>query len=364
MTRFKKARDVDTDEVKPLNLQVDTEPITKAESIAHKIDTDTSMTQSSSNVDIIYAPVDYENAFKPYRIGNFVDVMGLKHELYNHVMYSTQPVLLIGDKGAGKTMTVYDLACDLHDDGILGGLISIQGNFNTSDKHMITYNRLKGLSGETVKGFAVNGICLANHFSEGIHSDNPKLVIMYCDELPNMPTETSIILAPLLDGRRMIQTQDGVTWRLNDNARLVFIASGNPSHYAGVNTLQEALMSRFTGYYIGYPSDDSICKMIDFDKYGVPEDVVNPLLTLCSDIHSMKQKQDVDYVISPRDLAYFAEEYQNRLTKYTPKETADQALAGALEKTILINYQDLTERQLVKTSIEETFGLTMTTKYS
>ena len=78
----------------------------------------------------------------------------------------------------------------------------------------------------------------------------------------------------------------------------------------------------------------------------------------------MKQKQDVDYVISPRDLSYFAQEYSNRMNKYEPKETAEQALAGALEKTILINYQDLQERQLVKTSIEETFGISMQTKYS
>jgi len=359
MTRYKKPKeelDIQTEQA-----ELNNEHIVKAKEIANTIDT---RIEQSSNDDTTYAPVDYENAFIPYRIGNYKDIMGLKHELYNHVMSCDQPVLLIGDKGSGKTMTVHDLARDLYDDGVLGGMISIQGNFNTSDKHMISFNRLKGLSGETVKGFAVNSICLANHFSEGIHAEKPKIVISYTDELPNMPTETSIILAPLLDGRRMIQTQDGKVWRLNDNARLVFIASGNPSHYAGVNTLQEALMSRFTGYYIGYPSDDSICKMIDFDKYGVPEDVVNPLLTLCSDIHSMKQKQDVDYVVSPRDLSYFAQEYHNRINKYEPKETPEQALVGTLEKTILINYQDVTERQLVKTSIEETFGITMQTKYS
>jgi len=359
--RYKNSRSTEpTGVTSKLGNGEDNEHIVKACDIAENLAINTTAT----NDDVTYAPVDYENAFIPYRIGKYEDVMGLKHELYNHAMTSDQPILLIGDKGSGKTMTVHDLARDLYDDGVLGGMISMQGNFNTSDKHMISYNRLKGLSGETVKGFGINVVCLGNHFSEGKYANNPKLVIAYVDELPNMPTETSIILASLLDGRRMIQTQDGHTWRLNDNARVIFIASGNPSHYAGVNTLQEALMSRFTGYYIGYPSDDSICKMIDFDKYGVPEDVVNPLLTLCSDIHSMKQKQDVDYVISPRDLSYFAQEYSNRMNKYEPKETAEQALAGALEKTILINYQDLQERQLVKTSIEETFGISMQTKYS
>jgi len=310
--------------------------------------------------DTIYADVDYANAYKPYRITKeYKDTTGLKLEVYNHILHSDKPLCLIGDKGVGKTALIHDVPVDMYEDGRLGGLITLQGNYNTSDRHMIGYNRLRGMSGEAVKGAVVNAVCLANHFAK-----DGKIVIFYIDELPNIPTEVSIILASLLDGRRMIQTQDGKVWKLEPEARLVVVASGNPSHYAGVNTLQEALLSRFNGYYVGYPSDVSIKQIIDFDSYGIKPEVYEPLLQLCSDIHGMKQKNDLDYVISPRDLIMFCEEYHNRMNVYEPREAEDNALLGSLEKCILFNYQDLTERELVKQSINDTFDIKLDMKFS
>jgi DNA-binding NtrC family response regulator len=102
MTRYKKPKeelDIQTEQA-----ELNNEHIVKAKEIANTIDT---RIEQSSNDDTTYAPVDYENAFIPYRIGNYKDIMGLKHELYNHVMSCDQPVLLIGDKGSGKTMTVH-----------------------------------------------------------------------------------------------------------------------------------------------------------------------------------------------------------------------------------------------------------------
>ena len=310
--------------------------------------------------DTIYADVDYANAYKPYRITKeYKDTTGLKLEVYNHILFSDKPICLIGDKGVGKTALIHDVSVDMYEDGKLGGLITLQGNYNTSDRHMIGFNRLRGMSGEAVKGAVVNAICLANYYAK-----QGKIVIFYIDELPNIPTEVSIILASLLDGRRMIQTQDGKVWKLEPEAKLVVVASGNPSHYAGVNTLQEALLSRFTGFYVGYPSDVSIKQIIDFDSYGITPDVYDPLLQLCADIHGMKQKNDLDYVISPRDLFMFCEEYQNRMNVYEPRESKDLALSGALEKCILFNYQDLAERELVKQSINDTFNIKLDMKFS
>lgn len=328
------------------------------------VDTDKVLLQSELMPQImddnIYAHVDYENAYKPFRITKeYKDTAGLKIEVYNHIMHSDKPLCLIGDKGVGKTALIHDIAVDMYEDGKLGGLITLQGNYNTSDRHMIGFNRLRGLSGESVKGAVVNAICLANH-----HAKDGKLIIFYIDELPNIPTEVSIILASLLDGRRMIQTQDGKIWKLEPNAKLSVIASGNPSHYAGVNTIQEALLSRFTGFYVGYPSENSIKQIIDFKSYGISDEVYDPLLRLCSDIHGMKQKNDLDYVVSPRDLIMFCEDYYNRINLYEPKESPAKALVGALEKCIVFNYQDMTERELVRRSINDTFDISMELKFS
>ena len=78
----------------------------------------------------------------------------------------------------------------------------------------------------------------------------------------------------------------------------------------------------------------------------------------------MKQKNDLDYVISPRDLIMFCEEYHNRMNVYEPREAEDNALLGSLEKCILFNYQDLTERELVKQSINDTFDIKLDMKFS
>lgn len=310
----------------------------------------------SAENESVYASVDYDNDFIPYRITDkYVDVNGLKAEVLSHITHSSEPLMLTGDKGVGKTAVVHEIASELYDSGVLKGLVTMQGNYNTADKHIIGYNRLRGLSGETVKGFAVNLIECANYHA-------PNVVIGLVDELQNMPVEISLIFASLLDGRRMIQTTDGKVWRLNKDARLAFIATGNPSHYQGVNQLQEALLSRFTGFYIPYPSTEHLKQIVDWS--GIPEDpVTTPLLQLCGDIHALKQKGDVEYAISPRDLIQFTNEYRARDQFYKPKGSFIDVLKVALEKTILFKYQDLTERELVKRSINDTFDISMTYKF-
>lgn len=310
---------------------------------------------------IVYASVDYKNNFIPRKIGGeYIDLTGLRAEVMNHILSddSPAPILLIGDKGTGKTQLVHDIAYDLYQRGICGGMNTMQGTYNTSDKHIIGYNRLRGLEGETVKGSAVNAIEGANFVA-----DDGKLWIHYVDEFPNMANEPSLIYAPLLDGRREIQTQDGTVWRLKDNAKLVIIASGNPTHYSGVQTLQEALLSRFVGFHIGQTNEEGLKEIINFKKYGIEESISTPLLQLVIDIHNMRSRSDVDYSISTRDIILFCKDYEARVTKYDTKVTSSQALQQSIEKCILFKFQTKQERDLIKTSVNDTFGISMSTRF-
>ena len=314
------------------------------------------LNEPEANNNTLYAPVDYDNDFIPYKLtDNYIDHNGLRAELLNHINCSPDPILLIGDKGTGKTAVVHDIASDLYEKGLCKGLISMQGSYNTTDKHITGFNRLRGLVGETVKGFAVKMIELANYHA-------PDLVIGFCDEFPNMPADINIQFAPLLDGRRMIQTSDGKMWKLNKDARLSFICTGNPSHYAGVNQLQEALMSRMTGFYIAAPSSEQLQKVVDWG--GFSDELRDCVLQLTQDIHALHMKGDVEYSISPRDLIQFTTEYSNRQNHYVPEQDDKLALCGALEKCILFKFQDTSERELVKRSIEDTFDITLVTSFS
>jgi len=316
------------------------------------------VTQSKAEAenDKVYAPVDYDHDFIPYSMGDYIDVNGLEQEVLNHILHSATPLMLVGEKGNGKTHLATHLARKLYDEGVLGAFVTIQGGQGVGDKQINGFNRLNGLSGETVKGWAVKVIEAANH-----HAKSGKITIGFFDELANCLQESTLGLASLLDGRRMIQTQDGKVWKLDPNARLAIIATGNPSTYAGVNRLQEALLSRFTGFYVKNPTEKELQAVVNWD--GIDESIMNPLLQLTTDVSALRGKQDVEYSISPRDLVQFSDEYRARMNAYTPKQMKETALKGALEKCILFKFQDTTERELIKRSIEDTFGITMTKQF-
>ena len=58
--------------------------------------------------------------------------------------------------------------------------------------------------------------------------------------------ELQKLLNPLLDDRRHI-TANGKQFKLNNDAKLIVIATMNPSTYAGTSPLNEDLRSRFVG---------------------------------------------------------------------------------------------------------------------
>ena len=68
-------------------------------------------------------------------------------------------------------------------------------------------------------------------------------------------------------------------------------------------------------------------------------------------------KNDVDYVISPRDIEQFVSIYRYNITKL--KKTHKSALEDSIRQTILIKYADASERELIRVRCQETFGVTV-----
>ena len=122
-------------------------------------------------------------------------------------------------------------------------------------------------------------------------------------------------------------------------------------------------MSRMVGFNVGYPSADHLKQIIDWT--GVPEaSVRDPLLQLVSDIYLLKTKGDLEYAISPRELNQFVQQYNNRIQNYNPKEDQVKSLMGALETSILYKFQEQTERELVRKSINDTFDIDMRYRFA
>jgi MoxR-like ATPase len=190
-------------------------------------------------------------------------------------------------------------------------------------------------------GVLPTAIEVANHFGRAT---------LYMDEFNALQHEIQKATNSVTDGRRSI-TANGKVFRLNEGVKLSVIATMNPSTYSGVNTLTEDSRSRFIGAIWDYPTNDSLKKIVDWS--GIPvETVVDPMLQLVQNIHNLRTNADVDYSLSPRDIAQFTECY-----RMWTDSTLGKPLVRSLRNTVLSKFSDLAQRELVKKQIAEIFGV-------
>ena len=84
--------------------------------------------------------------------------------------------------------------------------------------------------------------------------------------------------------------------------------------------------------------------------------VGDPLVQLVQDTHSSRVKGDVEYVLSPRDVVQFTDVYR----MWTKKGLAPvDVLKRSVRTCLLVKYGDSTEREFVKTSAQDTFGVNL-----
>ena len=197
----------------------------------------------------------------------------------------------------------------------------------------------------------LNGLFQPGILVQAVEIANKKGVcILHLDEINALEPELQKLLNPLLDDRRCI-TANGKLFKLNDNARLIVIATMNPSTYGGTSPLNEDLRSRFCGQVWEYPKLSHLSKVVNWK--GIPKDEVKrPILQLAQDSFSYRVKGDVEYVLTTRDLNQFTE-----LFRIWSKQalSATKVLQKALEGAIFVKYSDRTERELMEKSARDTF---------
>jgi len=250
------------------------------------------------------------------------------------------PYLIEGDKGLGKTLCVYDV------------------NYETNT-HLVFYACSSGTRvGDLLGRYQVNEN--GSYFDLGILprailcANKFKKACLYLDEINALEPEVQKILNPICDDRRMI-VANNKQFRLNKDSTLIVIASMNPSYYAGVNQLTEDMRSRFIGDVWSYPTSSELRSLVNWTD--IPESTVtDPLLQLVQDTHSSRVKGDVEYVLSPRDVVQFTEVYRMWNKKGLD---AVQTLKRSIHTCLLVKYGDSTEREFVKTSAQDTFGVNL-----
>ena len=288
----------------------------------------------NSKTSSLFEEIDYEQ-YKPFRWTTYIQV---NEELDNVLTLAkemeTPNILIEGDKGTGKTLLAYEAA-------------------NRLDCHIVTYSCSSGTREGDLRGriMNLNGLFQPGILVQAVEiANNNGMCILYLDELNALEPELQKLLNPLLDDRRSINA-NGRMFKLNGNAKLIVIATMNPSTYAGTSPLNEDLRSRFVGQVWDYPKKSHLEKVIDWTHIPTTK-VKNPILQLAQDSFNYKVRGDVEYVLTIRDLNQFTELYRIWLKLGI---SSKRVLSKALEGAIYVKYSDRAERELMIKSAQDTF---------
>ena len=280
-------------------------------------------------------PVDYAQ-YDPANIDvweKYVEINDEKQRLHSAIMSSDYPFMIESEKGQGKTLLVHTI-CKENKVALIEDPVGV----GTKKSDLIGSKEINKDGTYFTLGILPKAIMIANKY---------KHACLYCDEGNNQEHEIQQWWHSICDGRNSV-VANGKRYSLDEGAKLSIIWTINPVTYAGVNSMTEALRSRFIGMAWNYPTSADIGKVIDWTDIEEAT-VKEPLLTLAQDVYALKLKGEVDYALSIRDVAQFADHY--RTIEGTKK------LATALSEVVLIKFAEPSERELIRLRINDTFNL-------
>ena len=277
-------------------------------------------------------------------MGDYIDLHGERKRLEKVIERANKPYLIYGAKGIGKTSLVHSIC---RDKGY--GLVEVNCSAGTNNARLEGRLQVDNQGSYFERGIIPTAFEVSNHF---------KHVVLYIDEIGALSHDIQKWLNRPLDNRNSCNA-GGRTYKLNPDCKMSIIATTNPIEYAGVNNLTEDLRSRFIGRIWDYPNSEQMARIINWTD--IPElDVKEPLLTLAQDTYGLRTKGDVEYVLSTRDILQFVDVYRDLMLDYDDEDPniITNVLMETIHETIMIKYTDPNERELIKSRVQETFGVT------
>lgn len=265
----------------------------------------------------------------------YIPIGNEKERLTMAIKSANIPYLIESEKGQGKTLLVHTI-CKENSIALVNEPIGV----GTKKSDLIGSKEINRDGTFFSLGLLPRAIEVANHFGHAC---------LYGDEGSNQEHEVQQLWHSICDGRRSI-VANGKQYKLNKGCKLSIVWTINPITYSGVNSMTEALRSRFIGSVWNYPKNSDMENVIDWTDIG--EDAVkNPLLTLAQDIYALKLKGDVEYALSIRDLVQFTHHYREI------QDEIKNPLENALNEVVIIKFSDPAERELIRMRIEDTFDV-------
>ena len=214
----------------------------------------------------------------------FYEPSGNEIALFEHAYRQRLPLLIKGPTGCGKTrfvshmaarlkLPLYTVAC--HDDLTAADLVG---------RHLISDKGTWWCDGPLTRAVREGGIC-------------------YLDEVVEARKDTTVVLHPLADDRRILPI-DRTGETLEAPANFMLIISYNPGYQNLMKGLKPSTRQRFVAMRFDFPTSDREQSIL-IGETGCDADLARRLVNIGKAFRSLKER-DLEEVVSTRLLVYAA----------------------------------------------------------
>lgn len=248
--------------------------------------------------DIVQMPVSGEKA--PY-----YEPQGNEVAVFEAAYRKRLPVMLKGPTGCGKTRFMETMAWRLKRPLIT---VSCHDDLTASDlvgRYLITNNETVWVDGPLAHAVRVGGIC-------------------YLDEIVEARKDTTVVIHPLADDRRMLPVEKhGEVLRAPQE--FVLALSYNPGYQSVLKELKQSTRQRFVAIEFNYPNEALEAKIV-ITESGLDSDHTAKLLKLAHMTRNLKGN-GLDEGASTRLLVHAAKLIKRGVA---PRSACHSAIAEAL----------------------------------
>ena len=199
--------------------------------------------------------------------------------LFEHAYEQKIPVLLKGPTGSGKTRFVEYMSWRLHgrsaegvaDEGVPLITVACHEDLTASDlvgRYLIEGSETRWIDGPLTRAVRVGAIC-------------------YLDEIVEARKDTTVLIHPLTDYRRLLPIEKrGELLEAADGFLLVL--SYNPGYQSALKDLKHSTRQRFMAIEFGYPDRDQETEIIARES-GCDSDMARELAKLAEKVRNLKE---------------------------------------------------------------------------
>lgn len=213
---------------------------------------------------------------------DYYEPVGNECAVFEHAFRQKLPLLIKGPTGCGKTRFVSHMAQRL---GLPLTTVACHDDLSAADlvgRHLITGGETRWSDGPLTRAVRHGGIC-------------------YLDEIVEARKDTTVVLHPLTDDRRILPL-DRTGELLEAPTDFMLVVSYNPGYQNALKSLKPSTRQRFVALQFGFPPAAIETRIVSTES-GVDTAMASRLVALAERLRVLAQ-QDLEEAVSTRLLVY------------------------------------------------------------